>query len=128
MLTRVIEFLVMASTRRAAAVMLVCLIAAVLCGAYAATHLSIDTDTGNLISPELRWRKREAEFDRAFPQKVDLLAVVVDGASPGEAEDAAAALAKWASARPDLFKTVRRPDGGEFFTRNGLLFLSVKEV
>lgn len=128
MLIRIIVALVKASTRAAVAVVLVCLIGAVLCGIYAGRHLSIDTDTGNLISPDLPWRKREAEFDRAFPQNVDLLAVVVDGATPGQAEDAAASLAKWAGARPELFKTVRRPDGGEFFMRNGLLFLSVKEV
>jgi hopanoid biosynthesis associated RND transporter like protein HpnN len=128
MLARLIERIVEASTRAAAAVVLVCVLGAVLCGVYAARHLSIDTDTGNLISPELPWRKREAEFDRAFPQNVDLLAIVVDATTPGQAEDAAADLAKWANERPELFKTVRRPDGGEFFTRNGLLFLSVKEV
>ena len=31
-------------------------------------------------------------------------------------------------ARPDLFTYVRRPDGGEFFDRNGPLFLSPAEL
>jgi hopanoid biosynthesis associated RND transporter like protein HpnN len=128
MLGRAIAHLVEFSTRAAVAVVAVCLVGGILLGTYAVTHLSVDTDTNHLISPELPWRKREAEFDRAFPQNVDLLAVVIDGATPGQAEDAATYLAQWMRDRPQLYRTVRRPDGGEFFTRNGLLFLSVKEV
>jgi uncharacterized protein len=128
MLGRAIARLVEISTRAALAVVVIGIVGGVLLGTYAVTHLSVDTDTNDLISPDLPWRKREAEFDRAFPQNVDLLAVVIDGATPGQAEDAATYLAQWMRDRPQLYKTVRRPDGGEFFTRNGLLFLSVKEV
>src|SRR5216683_2816678 len=128
MLARAVVRLVQVSTRAARLVVVVSLLGGVLLGAYAATHLNVDTDTNKLISPELPWRKREADFDRAFPQNVDLLAIVVDAATPGQAEDAAASLAQWLRDRPELYKTVRRPDGGEFFTRNGLLFLPLKEV
>jgi hopanoid biosynthesis associated RND transporter like protein HpnN len=128
MLAGSIARVVATSMRNAAAVMAICIIGGILLGGYAATHLSVDTDTNDLISPELPWRKREAEFDRAFPQNVDLLAVVIDAATPGQAEDAAHSLALWLRDRPELYKTVRRPDGGEFFTRNGLLFLPVNEV
>src|ERR1700676_5069224 len=125
MLARSIARVVAASVRGAVVIILICVVGGVLLGTYAVTHLSVDTDTNDLISPDLPWRKREAEFDRAFPQNVDLLAVVIDGATPGQAEDAATYLAQWMRDRPQLYKTVRRPDGGEFFTRNGLLFLSV---
>jgi hopanoid biosynthesis associated RND transporter like protein HpnN len=129
MLARAIVNLVRISLRAPGAVLLVCLIGATLLGVYAATHFNIDTDTNKLISPDLPWRQREAEFEKAFPQNVDLIAIVIDSKdAPGQAEDAAAKLAKWASEHPELFKTVRRPDGGEFFIRNGLLFLPVKEV
>lgn len=128
MLARAIARLVEASTRAAKTVVAISLLAGILLGGYAVTHLSVDTDTNDLISPDLPWRKREAEFDRAFPQNVDLLAIVIDAATPGQAEDAASGLARWLRDRPQLYKTVRRPDGGEFFTRNGMLFLSVKEV
>jgi hopanoid biosynthesis associated RND transporter like protein HpnN len=128
MIGRAIARLVEISMRAALAVVIISLVGGVLLGSYAVTHLSVDTDTNDLISPDLPWRKREAEFDRAFPQNVDLLAVVIDGTTPGQAEDAATYLAQWMRDRPQIYKTVRRPDGGEFFTRNGLLFLSVKEV
>jgi hopanoid biosynthesis associated RND transporter like protein HpnN len=67
-------------------------------------------------------------LDRAFPQNNRLLVTVVDGQSADIAEDAAEVLAARLRARPDLFRNVRRPDGLEFFRRNGLLFLSVAEV
>jgi uncharacterized protein len=128
MLARTIARLVDISTRAAVAVVVICVLGGILLGDYAVTHLSVDTDTNDLISPDLPWRKREAEFDRAFPQNVDLLAIVIDAGTPGQAEDAAATLARWLRDRPALYRTVRRPDGGEFFTRDGLLFLSTKEV
>jgi hypothetical protein len=129
MLSRALVGLVRISLKAPGTVLLVCLAGAILLGFYAATHFNIDADTNKLISPTLPWRQLDAQFEQAFPQNVDLIAIVVDAKdSPGQAEDAAAALAKWAGAHPELFKTVRRPDGGEFFTRNGLLFLSTKEV
>jgi hopanoid biosynthesis associated RND transporter like protein HpnN len=128
MLGRAIARLVEASTRAALAVVAICVAGGIVLGSYAATHLNIDTDTNDLISSDLPWRQREAEFDRAFPQNVDLLAIVIDAVTPGQAEDAATYLTRWLRDRPQLYKTVRRPDGGEFFTRNGLLFLPTKEV
>jgi uncharacterized protein len=129
MLSRAIVGLVRLSLRSPAAVLLACLAGAILLGFYAATHFNIDADTNKLISPTLPWRQLEAQFEKAFPQNVDLIAVVIDAKdAPGQAEDASAKLAQWASSHPELFKTVRRPDGGEFFIRNGLLFLPTKEV
>jgi hopanoid biosynthesis associated RND transporter like protein HpnN len=128
-LARAILRLVHLSLRAPGRLLLVCLIGATLLGGYVATHFNIDADTNKLISPDLPWRQREAQFEKAFPQNVDLIAIVIDAKdAPGQAEDAAAALAQWASSHPELFKTARRPDGGEFFTRNGLLFLPVTEA
>ncbi|HUA53638.1 MAG TPA: hypothetical protein VMB81_15815, partial [Candidatus Sulfotelmatobacter sp.] len=128
MLVDMLVQLVDVCRRRALAVVLVALAVAAACVAYAAGHLAFDTDTAKLIDARVPWRQREAALDRAFPQNTDLLAIVVDGATPDLAEDASAALAKRLAAEPTLFKTVRRPDGGEFFKKNGLLFLSPQEV
>ena len=114
--------------RRAAAVVLGALVVAVGATLYAAGHLAFDTNTAKLIDARVPWRQREIAFDRAFPDNTDLLAIVIDGATPDIAEDASAALATRLAAEPRLFKTVRRPDGGIFFQKNGLLFLSVHDV
>ena len=129
MLARVIIHLVDFARRRAAAVVAMCLVLAALAGVVAATRLGIDTDTNRLISPDLPWRQREAEIDRHFPQYTDLIAVVVDGATPDLAEDATEKLARRLQRDvPQLYKTVRRPDGDPFFHKHGLLFLSLEEV
>ena len=74
--------------RRAASVVA----AAVLAGAglawYAATHLSIDTDTANMLSAKLPWRQAEKQMDRLFPALDSGIAVVIDGATPVLADDA----------------------------------------
>ena len=121
---RLVEF----SRRHAAAVVALVLLGAVLAGYYVAGHVRIDTDTSNLISPNQPWRRAAAEMDRAFPQNRDLLAVVVDGATPDQTEDAASLLEAHLSADTAMFQDVREPEASPFFRRNGLLFLSREEV
>ena len=121
---QVVEF----SRRHAHAVVGVCLVLTILFGWYMATHLGIDASTDNLIDPKLPWRQAEAEMERLFPQKKDLLVIVVDGTTPELADDAADRLAKRLEAWPAVFLSVRRPDASDFFRRNGLLFLPTAEV
>ena len=109
----------------------VIVIAAILCAAalhYAMSHFAIDTDAAKLISADVPWRQRELAFAKAFPQRVDLIAVVVDGATPEQAESATAKLARRLQGRHDLFRAVWRPDGGTFFEREGLLFESTGDI
>jgi uncharacterized protein len=117
-----------ASTRNAWLVILVAAIAGAGAFIYAQRHIAIDTDSAKLISEDLPWRKREIAFASAFPQRADLIAVVVDGATPELAESAAAALSRELSAQTPMFHAVWRPDGGPFFDHAGLLFESTDEV
>ncbi|MDR3518792.1 MAG: MMPL family transporter [Azospirillaceae bacterium] len=128
MLTALILRIVETSARRAVWIVAVALLATIMIGSYAADHLSIDTDVNKLIAADLPWRQRDAAFDREFPQYTDLLAIVVDGSSPDQVDDAAAALEAKLNQRPDLFTTVRRPDAGTFFEQDGVLFLSTAEI
>jgi hypothetical protein len=114
--------------RRAAAVVAVLLVAAVLAGVYVIHAFRMDTDTANMISPELPWRKQVAQFNELFPQNTGLLVVVVDGKTPDATEDATAALFQKMQSRTDLFLSVRRPDGGTYFEQHGLLYLKKEEV
>jgi hopanoid biosynthesis associated RND transporter like protein HpnN len=94
----------------------------------AAGHFSMTTDTGELISPDVDWRRNERAMKDAFPQLRDVMLVVVDGATPELAEDGAARLSAAIAADREHFRAVRRPDGGEWFAREGLLFGSQAEV
>ena len=97
-------------------------------GYYAATHLTMTTNTDAMLSPELSFRKTYSELDKAFPQLGDNIAIVIDGETPDQAESAAQALAERLRSRTDLFREVFYPQGDPFFRRNGLLFLSVEEL
>ncbi|TMH00857.1 MAG: hopanoid biosynthesis-associated RND transporter HpnN, partial [Betaproteobacteria bacterium] len=106
-------------------------VAAALCAGaftYIAGHFAIDTDSAKLIPEDVPWRKRELSFDAAFPHRVDLIAIVVDAATPELAEQAAAALTQRLSSDTRLFRAVWRPDGGAFFDREGLLFESTDDL
>ena len=128
MIPAIVASLVAAARRHAAVVAGLCLAAAVIAGWYAAGHLAINTDIERMLPNDLPWRQREIALDRAFPQNNNLLAIVVDGATPELADQAAAVLAKRIGEEPRLFQDVRRPDGGAFFEKSGLLFLALADV
>jgi hopanoid biosynthesis associated RND transporter like protein HpnN len=109
----------------------VIVIAAVLCAiafVHLVTHFAIDTDASKLIADTVPWRQRELAFAAAFPHRVDLIAVVVDAATPELADEATESLADRLAGEHRFFRTVWRPDGGEFFEREGLLFESSQEI
>jgi hypothetical protein len=123
-ITEIVDF----SRRRAAWIAAGLLVLTVVGAVLAWQRLSIDTDIDKLMSPDLAWRQREADMERAFPQNVDLLVVVVDGDTPDRAEDATAALSQYLSVEKTVFKSVRSATAGDFFEREGLLFLSKTAV
>lgn len=127
-LRRWIAALAATSARHPLVVVALALVATVVAFTYVARHIAIDTDSSKLISSKLPWRERSAAFDAAFPHRSDLIAIVVDGSTPEIAERAAAALTERLAKDTALFRNVRRPDGGPFFAKNGLLFLSIDEV
>ena len=95
-------------------------------GVYAGTHFAIRTDTKMLISTDLPWRQREERFLESFPQRQIL--VVIDAPTPELVEQATAKLAQALATRSDLIHSVRQTQGGNFFARNGLLYLPTDKV
>ena len=128
MMARLAARLVAAAQARPLFVALLAALATVIMGGFTATHLGVNTDTIDMIDAHAPWRERDRAFSQQFPQNEGLIVVVIDGATADLAEDAAAALARGLAARPDLFQHVRRPDGGAFFNRNGLLYLDQSEL
>ena len=116
------------STRHAWLVIPGFLIATVLAGVYLSRHIAIDTDSSKLLSSSLPWRQQEMRLNELFPQRTDRIIAVVDATTAEGAEEAAAALADALAPQSDVIRTVIRPDGGEFFARNGILFKSVDDV
>jgi hopanoid biosynthesis associated RND transporter like protein HpnN len=95
---------------------------------FTAGHFSLSTSEDDLISPNLPYRLAETELAGQFPDLDPQIVVVVDGATPELTEEAAQALTDKLAAQPAMFLSVRRPDGGPFWAREGLLYQPTAEV
>jgi hopanoid biosynthesis associated RND transporter like protein HpnN len=93
---------------------------------YVARHFEITTDIEKLISDDLPWRQRATAYLSRF-KNAGILAVV-DAPAPELAARAADLLTDALAKRGGPIHTVHEPGGGEFFARNGLLFLPADEV
>jgi uncharacterized protein len=113
-------------TRRAWWVIAFALVLAAVSTDYAARHFAIKTDVTDLFPRDLPWTQRAFEYQRSFPQP-DIL-VVVDAPTPELVEAATSRLVQALTARRDVIRAVQQPQSGEFFERNGLLYLPTGEV
>jgi hopanoid biosynthesis associated RND transporter like protein HpnN len=93
---------------------------------YVVRHFAVKTDINELISPDLPWARRVAQFVDAFPQREIL--VVIDAPTPELVDQAAAKLRLALEARQDILPAVRQLQSGSFFERNALLYLPTDEV
>ena len=127
MLTSIVVAIVRTCTRFATLVVILSLLLAVGASYYAARHFAINTDINKLISPDLDWRKRDNQFEQAFDREKLILAVV-EAPTPELASAASKALFTKLSGDTKHFESVQPLGSGEFFEKNGLLFLPVEEV
>ena len=127
MLTSFVVSVVKACTRFATVTVLVALILAIAGGYYTAQNFQINTDINTLISNKLDWRKRDNQFDKAFDRDSTTLAVV-DAPTPELTSAATAALVQRLAGDTKHFSSVQPLGSGEFFAKNGLLYLPEAQV
>jgi uncharacterized protein len=126
-LTSIVVSIVKACTRFALPTVLIALVLAIAAGFYTARNFAINTDINTLISPDLDWRQRDNQFAAAFDRERTILAVV-EAPTPELTNIASAALVRKLSGDTKHFDSVQPLGSGEFFEKNGLLFLPVEEV
>ena len=127
MLQSVVVAIVRTCTRFASLVVILGLLLSVGAGYYASRHFAINTDINSLISQNLDWRKRDQQFDKAFDQN-ELILAVVEARTPEMARAASDALYARLKGDKTNFQSMQQLGGGEFFEKNGLLFLPTEEV
>jgi hopanoid biosynthesis associated RND transporter like protein HpnN len=109
-------------------VTILCIAFSAVCAVYTVRDVGINTDTSDLLSKDLPYRKAYQSYKDAFPVLDDVLVVVVDGPNADIAGDAAAELAAELAARPDRFRSVFHPASEPFFREQGLLFLGLDKL
>ena len=127
MLTSIVVQIVRACTRFATLTLLIGFVLTAVAGYYTAQHFAINTDINTLISSKLDWRQRDQQFDKAFDRDSTILAVI-DAPTPELTNAAAAALEQKLKDDTTNFQSMTPLGSGEFFDKNGLLFLPTEEL
>ena len=128
MFSRFAENIVRACRSKPWATLAVTLVLVVGAAVAAVTTLEVNTDTAALFDHNLPFRVTEREFDKYFPNEVELIVAVIDGSSAQAAQAAADKLAAALSPHTDIFRSIQNPTGGTFFAHNGLLYLTEEEM
>lgn len=109
-------------------VLLTVIVLAVLAAQYTGSHLSVNTDTAELIAPDAPFQVNRRTFEKAFNQEMHTLLLVVESSSPELTKAAAQRLARELAANRQFFTRVYQPDVNPFFHRNGLLYLDTNKL
>ena len=104
------------------------LLAAAISTYYTVTHLGINTDTKEMLDEKLAYRQTLKTFHQEFPELVNSLIIVIDGADSDALKSASSALSQGLRENTSIFEMVYQPGGGRFFAQNGLLYLPLNEV
>ena len=95
---------------------------------YAAGNLGVNTDTANMIAPTIPWRQHYNEYRDAFPLRDRNLLIVIDAPTPARADEFAAELLRELRKQPERYHAPLLAGEGEFFERNGLLYLPTADL
>ena len=95
---------------------------------YTGTHLSVNTDTAELIAPDAPFQQNRRKFEQQFGQEVHTLLLVIESSSPELTKAAAQRLGRELRADKEHFTKIYRPDENAFFHRNGLLYLDTDKL
>lgn len=123
-----LDLLVAFSRRRAWYVIAAALALTAVSLYYTVGHFAINTDTSQALSRDLPFQRIQNRLDAVFPELHDTILVVVDGQTTGLTDDGARRLTAWLRQQPRTIESVYQPGGGEFFRKNGLLYLSTSEL
>ncbi|MGB6538555.1 MAG: MMPL family transporter, partial [Xanthobacteraceae bacterium] len=121
---RIVDFCV----RRAWPIVIASVLILAGASAYVARNFAINNDVSTLLSPNLPWRQRELAYQAAFPEQATSILAVVSAPTPELAGAAAAALVARLTPQSAHFRSVSFAQGGEFFARNGLLYLPADQL
>jgi hopanoid biosynthesis associated RND transporter like protein HpnN len=95
---------------------------------YTRNNLGMNTDTEDMLSPDLDWRILDREMSAEFPQFSGNILVVIEAPTPDQAMDAAGRLYKNLKQETALLKSVFSFRSLPFFKKSSLLFLEEDEL
>jgi len=107
------------------------LLSLLLCGStlyYSIKNLEINTNTAEMLSPDLPFQQNQARFNQAFPEDATTIILVVEAETPEESSQAANKLVEQLDKENDRFESVYIPTDNAFFRQQALLYLDQKDL
>ncbi len=95
---------------------------------YTAQHLSINTDTTELVAPEADFQKNSRQFEKAFPQDMRTLLLVLESTTPELTKTASKRLGQLLANDKTHFDFVYLPTDNAYLRKNGLLYLDINHL
>ncbi|HLF98237.1 MAG TPA: MMPL family transporter [Methylococcaceae bacterium] len=108
-------------------VLLLAIVLSAYCTLYTMEHLTVDTDTADMISIELPFQQNRLKLERAFPQDANTVLLVVDGETPEQTRAAVRFLGERLSQDAQV-ASVYIPGEDAFFRKNGLLYSDLPDL
>ncbi len=110
---------------------LLVLLATLACAAglhYTINNLGVNTDTSELLSPDLPFQQNRFRWEKAFPQDAGTILFVVEAPIPELSAIAARRLIKILHGQDQLFDYVYINDDNAFFQQQGFLYLDLNAL
>ncbi len=95
---------------------------------YIKDNLGVSTDTTDMLSEELAWRKLDIEYEKQFPQFNDNVLVVIESNTPDQATDTAIKLHSALKENPTLISNIYYPNLLPYFRQSAFLFFDDEEL
>lgn len=95
---------------------------------YIKDNLGISTDTTDMLSEELAWRKLDIEYEKQFPQFTDNVLIVIESDSPDQATDTTIKLHSALKENPRLISDIYYPNFLPYFRQSAFLFFDDEEL
>ena len=119
---------IMLVERMRSAILVFFILISVIAGVYTVNNLGMNTDTREMLSPDLPWRQLDLNYEKHFPQFLDTILIVIEAKTPDQAADTAALLSRKLIDDPSFINTIYYPRSLSTFRENALLFLSEQEL
>ena len=95
---------------------------------YTINNLGVNTDTTQMLAPDLPFQQVRRQVKETFPQDSDTVLIVIDADSSEQAKAAALDLGQRLKAAKGSVQSLYIPGEGKFFDRQGLLYLEVDDL
>jgi len=95
---------------------------------HAVTHLTLNTNMDNMLSPSLPFRQIQEQYKQIFPKQTKSIVLVIEADTPEMAHAAVSTLDMRLRKQTALIKSVYTPGVGEFFEKHSLLYLDVADL